>query len=266
MLEKTSENTDKADLRDRAFIYWRILNEDIGLAKEIILGARPASNPVHEESFDEDLIHILISDIGFLNSIFYCTVESLPLHKIKQQVYQDTPNKGVTSNSIRASTGGEKSEGRAKDKSPQKSETKPEKKVAAKADKKDMDVFAEPSPVKPTKKSIGKPPNKEQSMGSKEVDIFADDDILGGGGSNKKPAEKSQPKPSNNAPMDLLDMDLFGGAPTQPAQGGNTNQPTNTGADDIFGDLTGGGMTGGMQTGENSNNQKPKTDDIFDLF
>jgi AP-1 complex subunit beta-1 len=188
LLEKTSESTDKADLRDRAFIYWRILTEDIGLAKEIILGARPASNPVDEYSFDEDLIPVLISDIGFLNSIFYCTVDSLPLHKIKQQVYVDSPSKGVTSNSIRASNAGDKGDSsiQSKDKSPPKADVSPDKgakKVAPKSDNKDLDVFemADPVTVKPTKKSLGKPPNKEQSMASKEVDIFGDDDIMVGG-------------------------------------------------------------------------------------
>jgi hypothetical protein len=75
--------------------------------------------------------------------------------------------------------------------------------------------------------------------------------------------------------MDLLDMDLFGGAPAQPTpvnanQIGDRNQVT--GADDIFGDFT-GDMTGnggnsntsGAQ-GNSNNNQAKKTDDIFDLF
>ena len=37
-----SENTDNPDLRDRAFIYWRLLNlGDLELAREIVMGEKP---------------------------------------------------------------------------------------------------------------------------------------------------------------------------------------------------------------------------------
>jgi len=83
-------------LRDRAFIYWRMLIEDIDMAKTIILGSRPASNPIVDNFFEEDLLGQMINDIGYVNSIQYCAAESLPLLKIKQQVYQD--KKEVTTN------------------------------------------------------------------------------------------------------------------------------------------------------------------------
>jgi len=86
LLQATSENTDNADLRDRAFMYWRMLDQDINLAKEIILGEKPTIKFKEEMVFDKDLVNSLILDIGCVNSCFHTHIENLPLSKVKQQI------------------------------------------------------------------------------------------------------------------------------------------------------------------------------------
>lgn len=80
----SSENTDNPDLRDRAFIYWRLLNlNDIPLAKEVILGEKP--HTVDDEQtgpITADLATKLIPQLGAITSILWETEEKLGIEVV----------------------------------------------------------------------------------------------------------------------------------------------------------------------------------------
>lgn len=70
----TIESTNP-DLRDRGFIYWRLLNKDPRTAKQVVLSERP---PISEDSsrLDEALLDELISNLSTLSSVYHKPADS----------------------------------------------------------------------------------------------------------------------------------------------------------------------------------------------
>jgi hypothetical protein len=86
LFKTASENTDNPDLRDRAFIYWRLLNlNDLDLAKEIISGERPQIEDAVDDSVpvEPELASKLISQIGMITSVMWQSEEALGLDIIE---------------------------------------------------------------------------------------------------------------------------------------------------------------------------------------
>lgn len=70
VLTYSTQETDDPDLRDRAFIYWRLLSTDPDVAKQVVL----AEKPVIEDSkqhMDPVLLNILLEELGSLSSVFH---------------------------------------------------------------------------------------------------------------------------------------------------------------------------------------------------
>ena len=65
----TNEAEDP-DLRDRAYIYWRLLNNDVELTKTIVYSDRPT---ISDSSYtmETELLDKLIENIGNLASVYY---------------------------------------------------------------------------------------------------------------------------------------------------------------------------------------------------
>lgn len=83
ILKLTTTETDNPDLRDRGFIYWRLLAGDLDFAKSIVFGERP---PISEDSgnLEPDLLESLLENLSMLSSIYYKKPEHF-VPKIKQK-------------------------------------------------------------------------------------------------------------------------------------------------------------------------------------
>ncbi|CXI83707.1 AP-1 complex subunit beta, putative [Plasmodium berghei] len=70
VLKMSTEESDNPDLRDRAYIYWRLLSKDVEAAKKIILTEKP---PIHEDNVitDTKFLNKLIKNISMLSSIYH---------------------------------------------------------------------------------------------------------------------------------------------------------------------------------------------------
>merc|ERR1719171_1383259 len=70
VLSMSTECTDDPDLRDRGYIYWRLLSNDPEAAKAIVLGPKP---PVEDDTakLDEATLDLLLSQIGTLASVYH---------------------------------------------------------------------------------------------------------------------------------------------------------------------------------------------------
>jgi len=66
-----TESVDNPDLRDRAFIYWRLLSTDPMGAKAIVLSEKPLSDEGALENIDPTFLHELLGNIGSLASIYH---------------------------------------------------------------------------------------------------------------------------------------------------------------------------------------------------
>jgi len=70
VLDLATEESDNPDLRDRGFIYWRLLSTDPEAAKLVVLGEKPV---IEDDTFklEGNLLNILIGQIATLSSIYH---------------------------------------------------------------------------------------------------------------------------------------------------------------------------------------------------
>ena len=70
MLGLATQDSDNPDLRDRGFIYWRLLSIDPAAAREVVLAERPLID-VECDSIEPTLLDTLISHIATVASVSY---------------------------------------------------------------------------------------------------------------------------------------------------------------------------------------------------
>jgi len=70
VLDMATEESDNPDLRDRGFIYWRLLSTDPEAAKLVVLGEKPV---IEDDTFnlEPQLLNTLIGQIATLSSIYH---------------------------------------------------------------------------------------------------------------------------------------------------------------------------------------------------
>eukprot|EP00192_Tetraselmis_astigmatica_P008584 CAMPEP_0117676238 /NCGR_PEP_ID=MMETSP0804-20121206/16049_1 /TAXON_ID=1074897 /ORGANISM="Tetraselmis astigmatica, Strain CCMP880" /LENGTH=615 /DNA_ID=CAMNT_0005485329 /DNA_START=20 /DNA_END=1868 /DNA_ORIENTATION=+ len=75
VLSNATQETDNPDLRDRAYIYWRLLSTDPEAAKAVVLADKPV---IDDSSHDIDpaLLQELLNNLGTLSSVFHKPPES----------------------------------------------------------------------------------------------------------------------------------------------------------------------------------------------
>lgn len=70
VLSLATQDSDNPDLRDRGYIYWRLLSADPGAAKEVVLAEKPL---ISEETdlLEPSLLNQLVCHIGSLASVYH---------------------------------------------------------------------------------------------------------------------------------------------------------------------------------------------------
>lgn len=70
VLKMCTEETDNPDLRDRAYIYWRLLSKNIEVAKKVVLAEKP---PIEEDDkiTDPKILNKLMKNISMLSSVYH---------------------------------------------------------------------------------------------------------------------------------------------------------------------------------------------------
>lgn len=76
LLKLSTEEVSAPDLRDRAFIYWRLITEDLQLAKKVVLGDKIEID-ASEEKLPNDIRLKLIKNIGHISSLLFQDPDTL---------------------------------------------------------------------------------------------------------------------------------------------------------------------------------------------
>ncbi|KAL8243773.1 hypothetical protein R6Q59_010031 [Mikania micrantha] len=76
VLKWCTEETDDPDLRDRGFMYWRLLSTDPATAKSIVMGTKPAIS-AENEKLDPQTLEELCLNIGTLATIYLKPVQQV---------------------------------------------------------------------------------------------------------------------------------------------------------------------------------------------
>src|SRR5690606_16590150 len=71
-----TEETDNPDLRDRGYMYWRLLSTDPAMAKHIIMGEKPPITAEIERA-DPATLEELVLNVGTLAAVYACPVNQI---------------------------------------------------------------------------------------------------------------------------------------------------------------------------------------------
>jgi len=82
VLNLATQETDNPDLRDRGYVYWRLLSTDPEAAKSVVLGEKPLISD-STTKLDESLLEELIANISTLASVYHKPPESF-VTKLKE--------------------------------------------------------------------------------------------------------------------------------------------------------------------------------------
>jgi len=75
VLNLASQESDNPDLRDRGYLYWRLLSTDPEAAKAVVLGQQPLISGA-ASGLDENTLQELIGNLSTLASVYHKTPES----------------------------------------------------------------------------------------------------------------------------------------------------------------------------------------------
>lgn len=70
VLPCATENNDNPDVRDRGYIYWRMLSTEPEKAKKVVLSDRPLIVEKFH-TFEDNLLNTMVKNIGTIASVFY---------------------------------------------------------------------------------------------------------------------------------------------------------------------------------------------------
>jgi len=89
VLKWATEETDNPDLRDRAYMYWRLLSTDMEVAKRIVMGERPAIT-AESERLDPPTLEELCLNVGTLATVYLKPVQTV-FRNARPRRLQDSP-------------------------------------------------------------------------------------------------------------------------------------------------------------------------------
>lgn len=89
VLKWATEETDNPDLRDRAYMYWRLLSTDMNAAKQIVMGEKP---PITAESerLDSATLEEMCLVVGTLATVYLKPVQTV-FRSARPRKLQDSP-------------------------------------------------------------------------------------------------------------------------------------------------------------------------------
>jgi len=117
VLNNATVETDNPDLRDRAYIYWRLLSTDPEAAKDVVLAEKPVISD-DSNQLDSSLLDELLANISTLSSVYHKPPESFVSHvkaaprpddeefpDTAETGYSESPSQGVDGASPSSSVG-----------------------------------------------------------------------------------------------------------------------------------------------------------------
>jgi AP-1 complex subunit beta-1 len=97
---------DDPDLRDRAYVYWRLLSTDPEAAKRVALASKPAiADDCAREMLDKPLLDQLVRELGCLSSVFHRPADSF-VSRQRLAVQRAADLQGVTREFVDVGVGG----------------------------------------------------------------------------------------------------------------------------------------------------------------
>jgi vesicle coat complex subunit len=84
LLTVATENVSNPDVRDRAFIYWRMLSTDPEKTKTVVFGYRPQAKE-NDKLVDQAFLSEIMKSMGYVSSLFEKKPEELFQKSLAEQ-------------------------------------------------------------------------------------------------------------------------------------------------------------------------------------
>lgn len=257
LLKKATEEVDNPDLRDRAYIYWRMLSTSPEKTAEVVLSKRPSIDvEVGGVIYEDVIIEELLAQISSICSVYHKTPEEMC------KLYGITIEQGMVARASAGKIAQASHYAKNRDLEAEKEEQAASApKIETKKGKKEKKGRLDDDTSSEEEKAGEKKESKQAEEPPKEVNLI--EDLLGMG------SGEPEVKPSADSGLgNGLDMLDFGGssAPTQQSSGfmpppsGMNAQPATT---DLLGDMLGGGPTAPAAQPSSDFNNPFGGDDMF---
>lgn len=115
ILKKSTEDSDNPDLRDRGYIYWRMLSTDPQSTKYVVLGDKPEFNIDETDGYDEAFLENLIENISNLSSVYHITPDDIEVPQRDKNQTEEEQKKSDTENAAASKKKKEESEDEEED-------------------------------------------------------------------------------------------------------------------------------------------------------
>lgn len=89
VLKWATEETDNPDLRDRAYMYWRLLSTDLNAAKRIVMGEKPPIT-AEAERLEASTLEEMCLNVGTLATVYLKPVQTV-FRSARPRRLQDSP-------------------------------------------------------------------------------------------------------------------------------------------------------------------------------
>lgn len=181
LLKKATEEVDNPDLRDRAYIYWRMLSTSPEKAAQVVLGKRPNIEKQSGEAYESTVIEELLLQISSICSIYHKTPEEMV------KLYGISASSGMISRASKDKIAkaldyqAERQELAETEKQETKKEKKKDKKQKQKTGKLDDDTSSEDDKKQKDKNAEDKVGQIDSGTAQPPAEVNLIDDLLGMG-------------------------------------------------------------------------------------
>lgn len=94
ILTMATEESTNADVRDRGYMYWRLLSADAKLAKQVVLNDKPLITPHLEETIDDDTLQTLLEELDTISAVYHKPAETFITPKVGPAPIEETGDDG----------------------------------------------------------------------------------------------------------------------------------------------------------------------------
>ena len=262
-LQKGAEESENPDIRDRAYIYWRLLEIDPDIAKDMMVSEKPPFDFTDEDDLEPDVVDDMICNMTNVSAVY-----------LKKQQELITEEDLINDPIAKAEREEEEKEEKRKKK---EREEKEKRKKTKEEEEKEKAKKAKKEKKEKKEKKKKKKEKLEQQQQNNEADLIGlDDEGAANEGisaknsaeiNNKPQKQQQQAPPQQQQQQPNTVDDIFAVFNNMGSGGANQNQNNNMNNNDPFGmfNFSGGGvqnsgMGGGVPTSifQNSN-QFPTT-------
>ena len=234
-LQKGAEESENPDIRDRAYIYWRLLEADPDIAKDMMVSEKPPFDFADEDDLEPEVVDDMICNMTNVSAVY-----------LKKQQELITEEDLVNDPAARAEREEEEKEERRK----KKEREEKEKKKTKEQEEKEKEKKAKKAKKEKKERKKKKKEKEEQQQQNNEADLIGlDDDGVANEGitsktqdTNKQPQQKAPAQQHTTSVDDIFGVFSNMGSGTGPAPSNPTNNMNNNDPFGMF-NFSGGGSS-----------------------